>query len=239
MVDCMCDLWSFKHLKRFNKRCAGANIENKVCHCAPPCSSLVTSTMRTACLYSVLALMAATQRQAATSGVFLSRFHFGLLSKKHASRDAYNPLPSPPQFPPPTFQREGGEVGEGGKEREGEKDHPHWDHSPWIRPFHTLWTWNNQGLIAAVCLRRPWLKARRLTVLRPDRLQPQRGERHGQDWGCSRGHISKTHTISLSPATLFFARLVVFLLQRSWREGSLLQIAHVRVWYLNLFWFSG
>lgn len=31
---------------------------------------------------SALALMAATPRQAATSGVFLSRFHFGPLSKK-------------------------------------------------------------------------------------------------------------------------------------------------------------
>lgn len=48
--------------------------------------------------------------------------------------------------------------------REGEKDHPHWDHSPSIRPFHTLWTWNNQGLIAAVCLCWPWLKPCRLTV---------------------------------------------------------------------------
>lgn len=97
-----------------------------------------------------MARRATTQRQAATSGVFLSRFHFGPLSKKHVSRDAYNHpptapflLPNPP--PPSTFQWEGVEQG-------GEKDHPHWDHSASIRPFHTLWTWNNRGLIAAVCL---------------------------------------------------------------------------------------
>lgn len=56
--------------------------------------------------------MAATQWQAATSGVFLSRFHFGLLSKKHVSRDAYN-TPSFPILPllPPSRGRWGG--GEG------------------------------------------------------------------------------------------------------------------------------
>lgn len=108
--------------------------------------------------------------QAATSVVFFSRFHFSPLSKKHVTwclhPSPYTQThtcthnPPPPQYPPPTFQREGCEV-EG---KRGEKDHPHWDHSPSIRPFHTLWTWNNQVLIAAVCLCRPWLKPCRLTV---------------------------------------------------------------------------
>lgn len=94
--------------------------------------------------------MAATQRQAATSGVFLSRFHFGPLSKKHVSRDACYPtttttithlpfpITPPPQHPPPTFQLEGGEEGEGERGGRAGGDHPHWDHSPSIRPFHTL-----------------------------------------------------------------------------------------------------
>lgn len=56
---------------------------------------------------SALAPMAATQWQAATSGVFLSRFHFGPLSKIHVSRDAYN-TPSFPILPllPPSCKRE-------------------------------------------------------------------------------------------------------------------------------------
>lgn len=105
------------------------------------------------------------RRQAATSGVFLSRFHFGLLSEKHVSRDACNSPNTPllllltaPLLPPSRKGEVRGREWDGG-------DHPHWDHSPSIRPFHTLWTWNNQGLIAAVCLCRPWLKTPRLTAL--------------------------------------------------------------------------
>lgn len=96
---------------------------------------------------------------------------------------------SPNTLLPPSSEREVRRRGGG-----GEKDHPHWDHSPSIRPFHTLWTWNNQGLIAAVCLCRPWLIAGRLTVLRPIGFGRDRGEQSRQAWRCSRGHISKdTH----------------------------------------------
>lgn len=57
-----------------------------------------------------------SQRQAATSGVFLSRFHFGPLSKKHVSRDACNPPNTPPPQLPPSRKREvrGREKGGGG-----------------------------------------------------------------------------------------------------------------------------
>lgn len=102
------------------------------------------------------------QKQAATSGVFWpdSILVCSARNKRHVmlntpqqththTRTFYNP-------PPPFFHLpERREVRCG---RRGEKDHPHWDHSPSISPFHTLWTWNNQGLIAAVCLSRPRLK---------------------------------------------------------------------------------
>lgn len=185
--------------------------------------------------------MAATQRQAATSGVFLSGFHFGPLSKKHVSRDACNPLPNPP--PPQTPSSHlpvRGRWGWGGGGKE--KDHPHWDHSPSIRPFHTLWTWNNQGLIAAVCLCRPWLIAGRLTVLRP--IEPRgrdRGEQSRQAWGCSRGHISKdTHKHSFYlfiPCYSLLSIVFWFSCHTHKEDGPLPQMAGVRVWYLNLFWF--
>lgn len=70
---------------------------------------------------------------------------------------------SSPPLLPPSSERE---------VRRGEKDHPHWDHSPSIRAFHTLWTWNNRGLIAAVCLWRLWLEAWRLSSSEARRLGP-------------------------------------------------------------------
>lgn len=85
------------------------------------------------------------RNRAATSGMFLWWFHFNPHSEKHVT---WCLCKSPPHFPQSScpFQK--------GRERrdEGEKDHPHWDHSPSIRAFHTRWTWNNQSLIAAVCL---------------------------------------------------------------------------------------
>lgn len=130
---------------------------------------MVWTTLNVGIIRRLVMWYTCNQKQAATSAVFLSRFHFSPLSKKHVSRDAYNTPPlhththtilllSNTLLPP---SREGGREVE---EKRGEKDHPHWDHSPSIRPFHTLWTWNNQGLIAAVCLCRPWPKPRRLTV---------------------------------------------------------------------------
>ena len=117
--------------------------------------SLSHSQFPTQHFISVPAPLAATRRQAATSGVLLSRFHFGPLSKKHVSRDACNPLPYLPLSASSHLPERGRWRGKEGRKK---KDHPNWDHSPSIRPFHTLWTWNNQGLIAAVCLRRPQLK---------------------------------------------------------------------------------
>lgn len=179
--------------------------------------------------------MAATQRQAATSGVFLSRFHFGLLSKKHASRDACNPLPSPPQLPPPTFQWEGGEVGEGERGGGGGGRPPSLGSQPLNQALSHPVNLKQSGFNSS-CLSVPTLaKSEEAHGAEADRLRP-RGERSRQDWGCSRGHISEDTNNLFIPCYSLLSSSFSFpaILQCSWRDGSLLQIAHVRVWCLNL-----
>lgn len=148
----------------------------------------------------------------------------------------WRPANQPPHHLPPSSRREGGEGRRGGgrwwwrgrqeeRGRRGEKDHPHWDHSPSIRPFHTLWTWNNRGLIAAVCLRRAQRQAQGSALARADR--PAEGPRWRRNRADRRGDAPEdtSHTNTplslhypLPPLTLFPSSSFTFLLPHSLQQ---------------------
>lgn len=105
--------------------------------------------------------------------------------------------------PPPSFHNPPAPSRKGERRDEGEKDHPHWDHSPSIRPFHTLWTWNNQSLIAAVCLE---ATAAETALDSPQRrANALRLQRKSFSLGCSERLAS-----FLSPATVLSVHCLLY-----------------------------